>query len=448
MASITHKFLLNDTVREDGTRLVMLRMTYDRKHRYTGTGVHVADKFWNPKGDVTKLNWVRSSHAESVQLNLIIKGWNARLLAAKVKLEAPGAPAFTVVDVKNTVDNRNEGSVSEVIEAAMARYKERKQWSMAATCETLLVNLRKFLALSEDQPVLFSQLSRPNLERFETYLLTKQMPTNRRTTDAKRRNTTSFYLNNLRRHLTAYVIKHKLQDSDHPMRGWELETANVVAPSLTDEEIMTLLKLDTSPPKSARRGRYTAEAVRDFYCCSFGLQGIRVGDLLQATCSCLSTDSQGTLMFYYVSEKRNLAKHLRVEEPFATILRKWAAAKDADEYIFPFLKRGTVRHHSGENLHKHLQAKLSWLNRRFRLDVAEKAGITRHLTLHSARHSFGDAVIEETSDMVLLQAALGHSDIQTTQRYAARRRTGRVNKANVVYSRFSSSGGQEKPKTD
>lgn len=47
----------------------------------------------------------------------------------------------------------------------------------------------------------------------------------------------------------------------------------------------------------------------------------------------------------------------------------------------------------------------------------DRAGISKDITTHSLRHTFASDLLRETSNIRLVQKALGHSDIGTTQIY-------------------------------
>jgi len=49
--------------------------------------------------------------------------------------------------------------------------------------------------------------------------------------------------------------------------------------------------------------------------------------------------------------------------------------------------------------------------------IAEKAGITKNVTFHIARHSFARIAKDKAVDNLHLKNILGHSDITITERY-------------------------------
>lgn len=55
--------------------------------------------------------------------------------------------------------------------------------------------------------------------------------------------------------------------------------------------------------------------------------------------------------------------------------------------------------------------------RRIVKKIADKAGITKHITPHIFRHSFATLLLEKDVDIKYIQSLLGHSSINTTQIY-------------------------------
>ena len=64
------------------------------------------------------------------------------------------------------------------------------------------------------------------------------------------------------------------------------------------------------------------------------------------------------------------------------------------------------------------------LNRLFH-EACQAAGIQKRVTLHSLRHSFATHLLDQGTDIRLIQAVLGHDKLDTTARYT-RVATGRI----------------------
>lgn len=85
------------------------------------------------------------------------------------------------------------------------------------------------------------------------------------------------------------------------------------------------------------------------------------------------------------------------------VLRIWARASKPQGYLFPGWRPGT--HMQAESLRR--SCREAWL----------QSGIRKKVTVHTLRHSFATHLLEQGTDVRLIQALLGHSCIDTTARY-------------------------------
>lgn len=90
------------------------------------------------------------------------------------------------------------------------------------------------------------------------------------------------------------------------------------------------------------------------------------------------------------------------------------------EYVFPFVKLPFSLYKTDkERYRKHVLSKNNNVNQNYLSKIEALSGIHKHLTMHVARHTFSAIWLEGSSDLRVLQAFLGHSDIKTTMNYVA-----------------------------
>jgi integrase/recombinase XerD len=93
-------------------------------------------------------------------------------------------------------------------------------------------------------------------------------------------------------------------------------------------------------------------------------------------------------------------------ELLATLRAYWRWRKPK-EYLFPC-------HGSRKGPDKPASDKTVWHACR---DAARRAGLTKHVTPHTLRHSWATHLLEAGTDLRTIQMMLGHGDLETTARY-------------------------------
>ena len=92
---------------------------------------------------------------------------------------------------------------------------------------------------------------------------------------------------------------------------------------------------------------------------------------------------------------------------------KNAAMETKWQYVFPSKKRSIDPRSGRERRHHVLESGLQKAVKR----AAHRAGIHKHVTPHTLRHSFATTMLENGINIRVLQELMGHADVKTTERY-------------------------------
>ena len=92
---------------------------------------------------------------------------------------------------------------------------------------------------------------------------------------------------------------------------------------------------------------------------------------------------------------------------------KKAAFETGWQYVFPSKKRSIDPRSGRERRHHVLESGLQKAVKK----AARRAGIDKRVTCHTLRHSFATTMLENGTNIRVLQELMGHADVKTTERY-------------------------------
>ncbi|MEJ4089372.1 site-specific integrase [Galbibacter orientalis] len=144
---------------------------------------------------------------------------------------------------------------------------------------------------------------------------------------------------------------------------------------------------------------------------SFYFAGMRVSDVLFTRWSQIY---DGRL--HYRMGKNSKLLSLNIPDKVAKILEEYVFEKSGDDdFIFPEMRKADLK--NAKDIYNKTKTATKRLNDNLK-SIMKKAGINKKVTMHIARHSFGN-IAGDSIHPLMLQKLYRHSDLKTTINYQA-----------------------------
>lgn len=373
MASLS--VMLADHERKDKTYSIVFRLTIDRVSKYERTKYAVLEKQFK--------NGVVVKHPYADLINNAIEIRKSEIL-------------------KNILD-ANVGKISETHEAIFSQTAKINITLDALLAERAaymykrgsIATHRKLSTIKEEilecwGKISLNEITPDKVEQYEIFLRSKKNGSN---TIHKKIST-----------ISQLIDKEKDKGKYSGMNALKLHNVPkepVHKDKLSWEEIKAIQELKL---------KGLIETVRDMFLFSFYAHGMRF-----ESCILLEKKVINSLINYQMNKGR---KHLEVavNPTLDNIIRKYIDTEG--KRLFPFIDEKPEDPELWENKKNSVNVMVnSYLKR-----VSILAGIEKDVTFHVARHTFADLLKKYQSekgksDIYLIQEALGHSDVKTTETY-------------------------------
>jgi integrase/recombinase XerD len=382
------KLILRKKPNKEGLFPLVFRITKNRKSTYLYAGHYIEEKYWDDKN-----RRIKKSHPNSVRLN--------NLLVKKL-----AEASDTIIDLQS---NNKEVSSKQIKKQLAKPFGEESFNSVSKKYLSELETNKKLTRLSSDKPrvnhvinfagsdnLSFKEINEDFLKEFITYL------------KVKRKNSPRSITNNLVviRTLFNIAIRQGIVDSKlYPFGKSKIrikfpETEKV---GLSTSEVQKIQHLQNLTPQE--------EHARNVWLFSFYLAGMRVADVLKIKWSDIFDER-----LHYRMNKNDKLLSLKLPLKVLPIIESYKKEKiNEDDFIFPELKKANLKSE------KDVLSKTKTANKKFNKylkQIAEKAKINKKLTMHIARHTFGN-ISGDKIPIQMLQKLYRHSSVTTTINYQA-----------------------------
>ncbi|MDO6604049.1 site-specific integrase [Arenibacter palladensis] len=382
------KVILRKKANKQGLFPLAVRITKNRKTTYLYIGHYIAIKYWD-EGN----REVRKSHPNSIRLNnLLIK----KLAEANQ----------TLIDLQTHQNDISSKQIKEEIATPLTKT------SFKEIADNYLDNLEKtnklqrlssdkarvghFIRFVDNDDLSFREIDEALLRRFSLYLKTTRKVSQRSV------------INNLIVIRTLYNKAIRLGIIDRKLYPFGADKIRIKFPEsekvgLTIEEIQTIEALEDLTEQQSH--------ARNVWLFSFYLAGMRVGDVLMIKWS----DIYDGRLHYRMGKNEKLLS-FKLPEKITSLLRRYDEdRRSSEDFVFPEMNNADLKNP------KDVFNKVKTANKKFNkylVQIAEKAKINKKLTMHIARHSFGN-ISGDRIPIQMLQKLYRHSTVTTTINYQA-----------------------------
>tara|TARA_R110002033_G_scaffold171215_1_gene218639 strand:- start:19263 stop:20498 length:1236 start_codon:yes stop_codon:yes gene_type:complete len=364
---------------------VTIRITKDRKTSFISIGQYIDLKFWDVQN-----RRVKKSHPNASRINhLILKKLaqaNDKLLDAEINEDSISAS-----QVRENVKGKNKKDFFDIAELHLENLEKAEKYSQHLTQKGRIGKFKKFVG---KDTLHFKEITVFLLKNFESYLLNQE----------KRKPRTAInYMILIRKIYNLAISDGLVEHSNYPFGKGKIQIR------IPESDKVGLSIVEVKRLESANNLTDAQQNAVNVWLTSFYFAGIRVSDVLQLR---RSDFNDGRLL--YRMNKNQKVVSLKVPKKAKAILDLYKEPDISNnDLIFPYL-RGTNFSDAKELLTR-TKTVTRTLNRRLEL-VAKYLEIDKKLSMHIARHSFGN-ISGDKIPIQMLQKLYRHSSITTTIAY-------------------------------
>jgi integrase len=382
----TVKIVLRKNYRKkDGTFPIVLRLTQYRKSKFLFTGEYILEKDWDESKGLSKKSFRNSTRLNNMLLKKVSE---AHDIALEMETSEEKQSVSTLAKKILGEDKFDFFKVSEIF---LANLLKRKKFDQHYNQEKRLNIFKTFLGRKE---LSFIDLDVSLLRGFETFLLYERKVAPR---------TVINYLMLIRTIYNFARKEYQVDDRNYPFGKGKIQIkfpeTEKIGLNVNEVQLLEMAQHLTQAQQNAVNTWLT----------SFYFAGIRVGDILKLKCS----DFKDDRLYYRMGKNKKLVS-LVVPDKAKRILYPYISVKDfKNDLVFPYLKGINLK--DEKQVATRVKTITRSLNRRLGI-VAEKLGIVKILSMHIARHTFGN-ISGDKIPIQMLQKLYRHSSITTTVNY-------------------------------
>ncbi len=382
------RIILRKKPNKDGLYPLAIRITKNRRSTYQYVGHYIELEEWDEKNIR-----VRKSHPNSKGLNSLLSQKLSEANKALITLQSDYKDASANQIKKEIYASNNNSTFFELAQEHLDDLERSSKLNRLSTDKAWIGFVLKF---HKSKQLSFQEINERFLKKLTINLKAKQSLSE----------TSIMNILVLIRLLYNRAIKQKIANKELYPFGSDkvrIKFPDTTKVGLNISEIRKIESLENLTNREIH--------ARNIWLYSFNFAGMRISDVLRTRWSDIYDNR-----FHYRMGKNSKLLSLKIPNKINSILSQYENDKrNADDFVFPELKLADL------NNAKDVYNKIKTANRKFNMRlkvIATKAGIDKKLTMHIARHSFGN-IAGDSIHPLMLQKLYRHSDLKTTLNYQA-----------------------------
>jgi integrase/recombinase XerD len=378
------KVILKKDKKKDGTYPLAIRITKDRASQYILIGHSILSTQWD------KVNQrVKKSHPNSARLNNLILSKYAEANNKLLEMETEKKDVSTRT-IKSGLKADKYATFFKQAAIYLANLRQHGKFNRISADSPRIERFREFL---DGADITFSEISTTLIRRFMAYLKGTRSITDR---------TVINHLVVIRTIFNQAIAANIADRKHYPFGKGKIviKFPDSLKIGLSPEEVKTLETLKLDP---------ILNHARNLWLISFYFAGMRFSDVIKLKW----TDIQNDRLFYAMG-KNSKGGSLKIPSKAHLIFNQYKSIKSKHNLIFPDLEKLNDLDNLYE-VQRYTNFKNKLANEALVL-IAKEAEITKKMTMHIARHTFGN-ISGDKIPLQMLQKLYRHSSITTTIGY-------------------------------
>ncbi|MDO7846244.1 site-specific integrase [Hymenobacter sp. M29] len=377
--------LREDKMNKAGEAPVYLRITKERQTTYISLELRVKPQDW----DVV-LCQVTGSYPNKKRVNNYLLQRKAEAMDTVLKKETK---SHSSEKLKKVIKGESSESFLKYYAKHLAKLEKAAKVNTLRKARSVYNKLEAYLGKRD---LLFDDLTVAFLKQYEAHL---------RDDLGNSINTIHSDLKIFRKLIYDAIREDLVSPERNPFLKFGLETEKTTKAHLTEEELDAIWML---PLKEGSKQWHH----RNLFVFAADAGGPRISDLLQLKWGNFS----GTHITFTTQKTNDIVSVKLRTRPLAILQLYRKETSKPSNFVFEFMRPGKD-YSDPWVLQKGLSAANAHINKNLKI-IAERAGISKHISFHSSRHTFATRALTKGMDMESVSKLLGHNSIKTTQIYA------------------------------